>query len=176
MRRCLPAMLSISLLALTAAPPLAAQNRGNVEKIRKEHLKLFKEIGGGALVLNEVAKLEYDPKKQEMDEYVRMVHLEAGKTYDVDFLVDQTWNSDLILRLIYSPGDIDAQTRVVKNTDGTLEAREETTWFSDFKIKVNRTGNYPVKVWGGPGRYFKDGQYYTKKSGFIGVIIVEMDK
>lgn len=171
----MPVVATLALLAISLASPLQAQNRGNLNKIRKENLKVLEEIGAGPIVLDEVTELKYDRKLGKMTEYVRTVHLEAGKKYDLVLLVDQTWKSDLILRLIYRPGDIEPLNRPTSNSDGTLEARVETTWFGDTSVKVKRTGDYQLKVWGGPGTYWEDARYWTKRSGFIGVIVAVLN-
>lgn len=169
----------IFILVLTgiANSSVSAQNKGNLNKTRKEDLKVFKSLPGfKAIVLDEVTELKYDSKIGKMTEYVKTIRLEAGKTYDLDFIVDQTFPGDgLFLRLLYKDGDTNLKGRESSVDKGFMETKVLTNMRRDFKFTVNRTTDFMIKVWGGTGKYFKDGLEYTKRSGYIGVILAEMD-
>ena len=176
MKLYLKLLLTVSFSLLIAANSFA-QNKGNINKTRKEDLKVFKSLPGfKAIVLDEVTELKYDSKRGEMNEYVKTIRLEAGKTYDLDFIVDQTFGADgLFLRLLYKDGDTNLKGQESSLDKGFMEFRVETGWRRDFKFTVKNTADFTIKVWGGTGKYFKDGTQYTRRSGFIGVILAEID-
>ena len=176
MKLYLKLLLTVSFSLLIAANSFA-QNKGNLNKTRKEDLKVFKSLPGfKAIVLDEVTELKYDSKRGEMTDYVKTIRLEAGKTYDLDFIVDQTFPGDgLFLRLLYKEGDTNLKGRESSVDKGFMETSVQTNMRRDFKFTVKRTTDFTIKVWGGTGTYFKDGLEYTKRSGYIGVILAEMD-
>lgn len=169
-------IIFILSVATFASLSVSAQNKGNINKTRKEDLKVFKSLPGfKAIVLDEVTELKYDSKRGEMNEYAKTIRLEAGKTYDLDFIVDQTFGADgLFLRLLYKDGDTNLKGRESSVDKVFMETSVQTNMRRDFKVTVKRTTDFTIKVWGGSGTYYKDGLEYTKRSGYIGVILAEM--
>lgn len=139
-------IIFVLVLTVIANLPVNAQNKGNVNQLRKEMLETFKSAKDfRRIILDEVAQLKFDSKTQRVIGYNKKINLEAGKKYDLVFISDQTFPNGVDLFVKYKNGDAETREKTIQDGDLT-SIWIKTEMFDEVVFSVLNTAEFTLEA------------------------------